>query len=672
MSRAICIAQVFILLLCNAVVPLRCRLADTTRIPFSLFLQGGYTHPVATNVYCLDDAACTPFQGGNGTNIDLFLATRFRIAERLSLLTGIGGGRWTTTMSSQGTAGRTRDAQGNVVDFVREQTLYAQSTYLSMYGATSYNIDRFRISIGPRLEIALGSPTWQQTSRIISPSNVVYPNGLPELTSVPEQEIPSAARARVSAMGLAEYMFDINGVSSIAPYVSLSYAPQSVRSGAAWTDVRIAVGVSIHSIIGFESAQPHRPIDGGPIVQSLPIQPAAEATPVVNAQERTLPVLRVIRASTSDNVNAINVTTKRERQVFSMLPFIFFDSASATIPARYKVPTSALDYKQSDVAPDQHSMYLQVLNVIGARMKASADTIVVRGSIDAYTEDSDCNLAQKRAESVKDVLIQVWGINSDRIQVAAPFESCEPIIASPSSTTEGRAENRRVEILSRSQELLLPIVQRDVVVVTHADFDSCCVEFAGYDVHGAKLNVRLRQREVVIFESTQPWTGNCARLEIPEQVMSKFYPDQPFELYLAAITDTGDTVHALNEIEFYAQSEHRHYRTVSLSMFDFRRSTINARDSILLVDFARQLDRVDTVRITGYTDQSGSPAYNDALSKDRASSVARLLRRIRPDIDIDEIRGYGAKQYPPGIDSYQYPEQRMMSRTVRVEVIGKK
>lgn len=664
-----------LILLCGStVVPLTSRFSDTTLVPLSLFLQGGYTHPIATNVYCLDDAACTPFQGGSGTSIDLFLATRFRVAERLSLLTAIGGGQWTTTMSSQGAAGRTRDAQGNVVDFIREQTLHAQSTYLSMYGAASYSIDRLRLSIGPRIEVAIGSPTWQQTSRIISPSNVVYPNGMRELTSVPEQEIPSAAHARLSAMGLAEYLFDINGESSIAPYLSLSYAAQSVRTGAAWTDMRIAVGVSIHSSIGFGSTQHSQPIEDvhDPIVQSAPRQALEVETTAVELRKQPPPMIIVMRDSTYTDLNAVNVKTKREQQMFSMLPYVFFDSASASISSRYRRSSSTSEFRPRDIAPDQHSMYLEFLNVLGARMKASTDTILLRGSIDAYSEKSDCRLAQRRAESVRDALVQIWEIDPRRIEIAPSGGECEPVIASPSSTVEGRAENRRVEILSRSRELLSPIVQRDVVVITHAELDSFCVTIRGEDIQSALLHISLRQRDALLAETAQRWTGNCAQLEIPQHVMSRCHPDQPIELRIVGITNTGDTIQWSRMLELHSLTEQRHYRTVSLSMFDFRRSSINARDSALLIDFALRLTRADTVRISGYTDQSGTPAYNDALSMDRASAVARLLRRVRPDVYIGKVHGYGAKHYPPGLDSYQYPEQRMMSRTVRVEVTGKK
>ena len=212
------VQRVCILIVCSLVglSGVAARQADTLHIPYSVFLQGGITSPVTPNVYCLDDVACPPFGSGIGSSVDLMIATRFTLADDLSLITGLGGGLWTTTMQATDAAGRTRDALGNVVPFVREQTLDARGTYISACANIAYAIGDLRFSVGPRIELGLGAPTWQQTSRIVSPTNILYPDGTKQIVAVARQAIPEASPFRVSAMLVTEYHVTLSATTSLA------------------------------------------------------------------------------------------------------------------------------------------------------------------------------------------------------------------------------------------------------------------------------------------------------------------------------------------------------------------------------------------------------------------------------------------------------------------------
>lgn len=656
------------------------RLSDTTHIPYSIYIQGGLTNAIASNVYCLDDVACPPFESGLGSSVDLMVATRFALADNLFLTAGMGGGLWTTTMRSTDAAGRTRDAQGDVVPFVREQTLYARSTYISAGANIGYTIGDMRFSLGPRIELGIGSPTWQQTSRIISPSNIVYPDGSSQIVSVSQQAIPDANALRMSAMLVAEYIIAISPAASIAPYLAVSYSPFSVRNGADWTDARGSIGVAFHSTVDYITAERPKPVepvlmnepepfDLPSLVATAPLDKldTIEEQPVASAQ----PVILVRREGSTSNDITVRITTQEQSQTFSVLPFVFFDSASASIPARYKLPRSINDFDATSAASDQHSMYLEILNVIGSRLRSSTDTIVVHGYADSSSERGSCDLARRRAESVRDYLTMVWGIAPGRVAIAAVQGTCTPFNASPSSHSEGRAENRRVEVLTPNFELFLPVIRREMTVIVDSDLDSLKVSV---DTPSDTVNrwvTRLCQDEEVIYERQHGSNKSSTAFSVPAHILSKLHSVRSIQLQIVGYTTRGDTLKRTVPIDIVLRKENQRLRTLALAMFEFKQSALTPRDSVLLKEFARQLIVGDHVRINGYTDQLGNPRFNDALSKNRASAVADRLRRERPDCDITEVVGHGARRFPRGVDSYALPEQRFMSRTVQLEVTGR-
>ena len=99
--------------------------------------------------------------------------------------------------------------------------------------------------------------------------------------------------------------------------------------------------------------------------------------------------------------------------------------------------------------PDDHTAIAWVLEKGGRAYVIDADTgekqkIVVEGYTDSNgNDDSNLRLSQSRAESVRSYLISK-GVKAERIQAVGKGEA-SPI--APNDTAEGRANNRRVEIV---------------------------------------------------------------------------------------------------------------------------------------------------------------------------------------------------------------------------------
>jgi outer membrane protein OmpA-like peptidoglycan-associated protein len=100
--------------------------------------------------------------------------------------------------------------------------------------------------------------------------------------------------------------------------------------------------------------------------------------------------------------------------------------------------------------------------------------------------------------------------------------------------------------------------------------------------------------------------------------------------------------------------------------FDWDRADLSERARQIVAEAAAASTKVPTTRIdvNGYTDLSGSPAYNQRLSVRRAESVEAEL--VRDGVPKDEIviRGYGESDpLVPTAPGVREPQNR------RVEII---
>jgi len=157
-------------------------------------------------------------------------------------------------------------------------------------------------------------------------------------------------------------------------------------------------------------------------------------------------------------VSELRVEQFNAKSTYMLLPYIFFDHNSSTIPSRYKrIPASARTSYELPKSPQQPlALYYDVLNIIGKRMTQLPNSrITLIGSHSDTGEEKGNNaLVLKRIEAVSAYLQDVWRIPAGRIEFRARTLPTSP---SSSTTPEGQAENRRVEITSNTPELLEPV-----------------------------------------------------------------------------------------------------------------------------------------------------------------------------------------------------------------------
>ena len=110
------------------------------------------------------------------------------------------------------------------------------------------------------------------------------------------------------------------------------------------------------------------------------------------------------------------------------------------------------DFDKWDIRPDAEETLKKVADIIKAY---KSPEVIVAGHTDSIgSEEYNLELSQKRADAVKDWLVEKGGINPDIIKTIGYGES-KPIAPNTnpdgSDNPEGRQKNRRVEVIIKKQ-----------------------------------------------------------------------------------------------------------------------------------------------------------------------------------------------------------------------------
>lgn len=111
-----------------------------------------------------------------------------------------------------------------------------------------------------------------------------------------------------------------------------------------------------------------------------------------------------------------------------------------------KVSTNGIlfDSGSANIQPQSMGIIRQISQVL---QQETSMNLKIVGHTDADgSNESNLSLSQKRAEAVKEALVSVYGISSDRLIHEGKGES-EPI--GDNGTTDGKAQNRRVEFIKQ-------------------------------------------------------------------------------------------------------------------------------------------------------------------------------------------------------------------------------
>ena len=373
-------------------------------------------------------------------------------------------------------------------------------------------------------------------------------------------------------------------------------------------------------------------------------------------------------------------------ELFTLLPMVFYDLGSGTIPSRYVLYTSPAQTQgfSEDTLSATMNAYYNYLNIIGLRMRKNPSTsISLTGcnSMDVQNEKS-LDLSRQRADAVKKYLVSIWGIQADRISVEARNLPQNPTLP---TSPEGIAENRRVELNSDSWEIVHPVLFKQNKRVP--DFRTAKFGM----INGLREEV-IDKRELDISYMGKRWAvltdlGAHTTKTSPEWnwrsgadlgIPSGKLPDGEDKMTVQLkITDKSgrevlsnvDEVGVRQFTQTERVAEHltdKTRETYNLILFEYNKSEMGKWNHKILDTYVYERVQPNSdVQVNGYTDILGTEDYNLRLSTNRASAVRADIAKQRSKEKSLVAKGYGktAPLYPNTV-----PEGRYYNRTVQVLV----
>jgi outer membrane protein OmpA-like peptidoglycan-associated protein len=563
-------------------------------------------------------------------------------------------------------------------------------------------LDLFWLYAGARGGLLLGK-SFSQSETLVSPDGYVFAeNGSTVRNSVTD-DIPDAQSIQLhAAVGLG-YELHVARDIMLAPEVRY-FLPLTKVASVDWSVQSFQLGASLRYSI-------YSPVDPTIIYDTIYVRDTVivegssdseEKTTLVDSDSdeerrregdyeyRTVTITekynRSIPRAFNPTINlargrvgpggetlGLDIVQIRETDVvesYPLLPQVFFDEGSAdmaTTRMQMLERENVRDFRTMDLARDQFDVYHNILNIIGERMRSNPSTkISLTGSVNNVgVEKNNRALAQNRAEAVRTYLVDVWGIEKNRITVASRLLPEKP---ANTESEDGKEENRRVDIAT-NDVLLLETVEfrdRDRSVNPKAIVFSPTI-IGGDDITG--WSIKVSQRGSVLFEEEGAglpgkvtWqTEGERRPKLEDSLNTVFVvrnnrgskkelkesiPVDLITTQKAKSTEDGGKI-----IERY-----------SLIVFDYNSAKLNEANQRTMAVVRARVQPESKVRIMGYADRSGDLEYNKKLALRRCEEAKRVLGVPEEQVSVE----------PVGSDRLIYdnetPEGRSYCRTVQIEI----
>ncbi len=518
-----------------------------------------------------------------------------------------------------------------------------------------------RFYAGVRLGLMM-QHTFSQKETILSltpvdaaSSGVNFNNLQRERNVLATQEIPQAQTLHAAVTAGVGY--DINvGSLAITPEVFYALGLTPLVANTSWNLNQLRGAVSVRYTL-----------------PPLPPPPPPPPPKPVQAVEATIAAFTTDTSGVEVPLVQIKVEEFVSRQMYPLLPYIFFDYNSSVIPARYhrlNGEETASFSENKFFNADAMRVYYDVLNIIGKRLQEYPKaTITITGCNDHVSPGELDNLAlsRSRADEVRQYIRRTWGIDTARMEIRQRNLPEKPTNSKDSLGTE---ENRRVEIASATWEIMQPSLVYDTLLVPSAPvirFKTSAKAEAGV----AKSTIRAFQNERTLKQYTAlnaldpvvEWNTAREQSTIPrsEDKMKFSYEVIDSEGRSAMPIDSIPVEQITIRKKRSLRIKDKEIDTYRLILFDFDSPEVGPENARIIKGLVLpNVKPQSTVQVSGFTDKLGSAEVNQRLSEGRARSVSNLVTSKQTT-----ARGLGAKMiiYPNEI-----PEGRFLSRTVEVRV----
>ncbi len=385
---------------------------------------------------------------------------------------------------------------------------------------------------------------------------------------------------------------------------------------------------------------------------------------------------------------------RRFRETFPIRNYVFFNKNSTQIPSRYTLlqRNQVADFKEdqlevrSELTKDgraKRSMnaYYNVLNILGDRMsKVPSSNITLVGSSENGIAD-----AKLMAESVKNYLVNIFGISPSRIGVDGRISPVNPAsIPGANTQMELRTDgDRRVTIISSSSELLMefqsgpdaplrPIVVSGMQIAPIDSYVTFNVDNSMNIFDSWSLEARDSQGNV---QNYGPYKQD--KVSIPGKNILGNRPSGDYKFTMVGTTKNGNIIRrdANAKLNLWTPSKDEEGMRFSI-LYDYDNAkAISIYEKYLTEIVVPKIPMNALVTVHGYTDILGDANYNLTLSQARANDVKNIIQKAltnagRKDVRL-EVLGFGEDENLSPFNNV-LPEERFYNRTVIIDIIPQK
>lgn len=499
------------------------------------------------------------------------------------------------------------------------------------------------------------------------------------------------------------YEIGLSPTVMIAPEVFYSYKLGSLLKDKVWEINTLRFGLSIRLSPGMRTVtreqaqrsepppQPTRQVTQNPVQPTQPVQPDKGAPKIPTMDEKREdpkredplpppPAARIVSitgfSASSTGIQQVTSPIVRVEEFSAsssryILPSVYFDELSTDIAQRYKKlkPSEKNKFLLENLATQGLlDNYYQILNIIGKRLGLSPRSkITLTGFADAGKEKSDIQLAQRRTETIKKYLKDVWNIDEKRVGVKT---GVPPIGSSGEPNSDNSPENqRRVEIHSDSPELMddlrFDYIQRlaqPKLLKMKLDIDAPAGlkqwKLEAIEADSVRVRTLKTFRGTTSFPETLDWNVAAS----PQDTLPESSRD--VALRLEAQDKTNRSVRSpfsfvpMEVITINAKRKSRKpdEKIESFTVPLFADNSVVQRT---LKKIQAKVSPESNVVITGYSDPRDSETETLANAKQRAQTVAKLLNLT----NSTTILAAPAPLYDNAV-----PEGKHYNRTVQVEI----
>jgi len=381
------------------------------------------------------------------------------------------------------------------------------------------------------------------------------------------------------------------------------------------------------------------------------------------------------------NFKGVIIREQKTIELFALLPMVFYDAGTGSLPNRYVVFNSPQQTQgfSEDTITSTLNAYYNYLNIVGLRMRNNPDTKIGLTGTNSQDVDNEMSLdlSRQRAESVKKYLVEIWGIQPDRISIEARKLPESPTLP---TTPEGISENRRVELSSDSWEIIHPVLR-------NANVKRPDAPTGGFKWENGLRDETIQSRSLEINYQGKKWAeisdlGSLSKTDYNgfnwRSSDGKLPSGEDNMTVQLKVTDKNGRVVNSNVDQISVKqfsvsnlvAEHladKTRETYNLILFTYNKSDMGKWNHKILDSYVyNRIQPNSDVSVNGYTDILGTEDYNTKLSTNRANAVKMdIAGHIKGRVKSLVAHGYGKTQplYPNDL-----PEGRYYNRTVQVLV----